>query len=220
MAPLVGLLASDLQGAPLARGTAPAEPPGTGWGSVAGKGGLAKLASSWSAKLALVVGAGLAGVGVWWSMTRPNAPAAQPVPAVQAIAAPVVAERPLPEPMQPLSPEAVPNVAPSAEPAPQPRVARRAPARSVEAPDEFSLITQAQALRDRPVAALRVLSEHAKLYPQGALSQEREVLAVEALVNAGKLDEARARAARLEAAYPGSAHLPRVRSLLERAQHE
>jgi hypothetical protein len=45
-------------------------------------------------------------------------------------------------------------------------------------------------------------------------AQERDVLAIEALIAAGRRPEAEARAKQLELAYPGSAHLRRVRVLL------
>jgi hypothetical protein len=57
-----------------------------------------------------------------------------------------------------------------------------------------------------PGEALSLTQEHAARFPRGVLSQEREVLAIRALLALGRADEARARRDRFAAAYPGSAH--------------
>jgi hypothetical protein len=81
---------------------------------------------------------------------------------------------------------------------------------------EFSLLEQAQrALRDDPRRALDLADHDAQRYPTGTLAQEREVIAIEALAQLGRRDEARARAARFFRAFPGSAHAPRIASLLD-----
>jgi hypothetical protein len=224
MAPLVGFGLGELQGAAPAQGVAPAELAGSQpLGAALGKATLAKLGGSWSAKLLVAGAAALAGAGLWWGIGRPATPPPAPIEAAAPVSGPALAP-PHAEPLPAASP--VPGATAAEvdarEPspaAPNARAARRAAPR-VPPPDELSLINQAQALRARPAEALRVLAEHAKWYPQGMLSQEREVLAIEALVQAGKLDQARARAARLEASHPSSVHLPRVRSLLDRAAHE
>jgi hypothetical protein len=94
------------------------------------------------------------------------------------------------------------------------------PASQAELPSELSLIQQAEAARDHAAQALQLLAEHERLYPRGALAQEREVLAIELLLKIGKPDQARARAERFERSHPSSAHLPRVRALLARADDE
>jgi hypothetical protein len=103
------------------------------------------------------------------------------------------------------------ELGPAEQPAPPP---------AAELPSELSLIQQAEAARHRGVQALQLLATHERLYPQGALAQEREVLAIELLLKIGKPDQARARAARFQRSHPSSAHLPRVRALLERADGE
>jgi hypothetical protein len=103
------------------------------------------------------------------------------------------------------------ELGPAEQPAPPP---------AAELPSELSLIQQAEAARHRGVQALQLLATHERLYPHGALAQEREVLAIELLLKIGKPDQARARAARFERSHPSSAHLPRVRALLERADDE
>jgi hypothetical protein len=63
---------------------------------------------------------------------------------------------------------------------------------------------------------LRLCSEHAKHHPRGALSQERDVLIIEALVGLGRTVEASARAEQFRRAYPGSSHLRRIELLVGR----
>lgn len=91
---------------------------------------------------------------------------------------------------------------------------------SLPPPSELSLIERAEASRARPGEALAFLAKHEEVYPRGALAQEREVLAIELLLKAGKLGRAETRAERFEDAYPRSAHLPRLRALFTRAHAE
>jgi hypothetical protein len=81
---------------------------------------------------------------------------------------------------------------------------------------EIDLLQAAQAaLQADPGAAVRLADRHAVLFPTGTLAQEREVIAIEALVKLHLLDEARDRAARFFRAYPNSAHRPRIESVLK-----
>ena len=80
---------------------------------------------------------------------------------------------------------------------------------------EVDLLKRARsALGPAPATALTLTAEHAARFPRGALGQEREVLAIQALVQLGRRDEARARAARFLAAFPGSAHRVRLEALV------
>jgi outer membrane protein assembly factor BamD (BamD/ComL family) len=77
------------------------------------------------------------------------------------------------------------------------------------------LLERAQdALRARPAEALALCNDHAKRFPNGMLVQEREMVAIEALVKVGRRDEARARADRFKARFPGSTHARRLDVLL------
>lgn len=87
-------------------------------------------------------------------------------------------------------------------------------------PSELELIQQAEAARADRTRALDLLQEHEHLYPAGVLAQEREALAIELLIGVGERERAESRAARFSKEHPGSAHLPRVRALLERAGAE
>jgi len=58
--------------------------------------------------------------------------------------------------------------------------------------------------RQNGAAALAATREHERRFPHGLLVQEREAMAVRALVLLGRRDEARARTDRFRAHYPGS----------------
>ncbi len=79
---------------------------------------------------------------------------------------------------------------------------------------ELRLVAQArQALvRDDADAALRALSRHARVFPDGAFVEERLAIQVLALCAASREDEARAASAAFVARYPLSVSLPALRS--------
>jgi hypothetical protein len=107
----------------------------------------------------------------------------------------------------------------SAAPVASPSVAAAAPA---EAPieSEISLLQAAKAaLHDDPATALALSDRHAARFAGGALAQEREVIAIEALLALGRGDEARDRGARFVRDFPHSAHRLRIESLLGRTDH-
>ena len=102
---------------------------------------------------------------------------------------------------------------------PQPRV----PAMGTSAPATDNL-REERALLDTSrsklsggdaASALEHLSVHERRFARGRLVEEREALMVQALVNAGRYDEARARAAELARRYPKSVYLPAVTISLE-----
>ena len=81
---------------------------------------------------------------------------------------------------------------------------------------EVDLLDRAQdALSSRPGEALALADEHAVRYPAGVLAQEREVIAIDALVRLGRPGDARARADRFFRDFPASAHRPRIDAILE-----
>ncbi len=65
-----------------------------------------------------------------------------------------------------------------------------------------------------PGAALVTLDAARAAYPNGPLAQEREVLAIDALVRLGRRSDAVARARAFDKAFPSSAHRRRVAVLL------
>lgn len=118
------------------------------------------------------------------------------------------------------APEATPELTPAETPVVDDPSAAAEATRALPPPSELSLIERAEALRTQPTEALAFLSKHQQVYPRGALAQEREVLAIELLLKAGRLSQAEARAERFEDDHPRSAHLPHVRALLARARGE
>ncbi len=124
----------------------------------------------------------------------------------------------------PLAPSARPSVAPSevtsghAPPleapskstatnsAPSVPAAGVAPAPSSSLAAERDLIDTARAAlsRGRADDALAAVQLHASRYPNGSLAEEREALAVQALVIAGRVEAANERGARFHRRYPKS----------------
>ena len=64
--------------------------------------------------------------------------------------------------------------------------------------------------------ALGWVDRHARRFPSGALVEERERLAIEALLRLGRRTDAEARAERFHRRFPRSVQWPRVRELLDR----
>jgi hypothetical protein len=122
--------------------------------------------------------------------------------------------------------ELTPSPSPSPSPSPGPGSTRpavahqepeaRDPGRQQPSPPpELQLLQQAQdALARSPARALDLAEDHARHYPNGALAQEREVLAVDALLRLGRRGQAEARAERFRAAHPGSSQVRRLERLL------
>jgi hypothetical protein len=184
---LIGQARADLpsaqQMARVAAGLGPLTAP------VAAKLLIAKLAA------AAVIGGAAIGGGVW--VVR--SPASAVVPVARSVA------RPWPVPAAAPAPPADPD--PITAPSVQPETRRPGPM------SEAALLGAAQAaLRSDPGRALALVQEHRRRFAGGALVQEREVIAIEALSRLGRTDEARSRARGFEQAYPGSAHRRKVGS--------
>jgi hypothetical protein len=179
-----------------------------------------KLSVSASRWIGWALGGTGALAGLWWAFGDPAEAPRAPAPVIAA--RPVSAERtPEVPPLQPAAPAPPPpRPAPEASrdgsmPQPEPRAPERprAPAH-VRAPrpgGEAQLLDRAQAaLARRPGEALRLTREHEARFPRGALVQEREVIAIEALERLGRAGAAKARAAAFERRFRGSVHHPRV----------
>ncbi len=86
---------------------------------------------------------------------------------------------------------------------------------SATAPSEIELLRDARlALRQAPARALAVAEEHAHLYPHGKLTQERELIAISALVALGRRTAALSRVAAFERAFPASPYRKQIGDLL------
>ncbi len=149
--------------------------------------------------LLLVVGAGLA-------LRRPA-----PTPAALPSAAPKVAE------IAPTAQPQAPVPAPEPAPAPEARGTSESPDKpsapsskspaTQSKPSEAALLEQARrALNTSPSYALQLANQHRALFPHGVLTQEREVIAIEALRRLHRGTEADQRATGFSKAFPGSAH--------------
>lgn len=203
--------------------------------ATASSGGALTVASlAKTASLGLLLGATSVGaVTVAHHLAAPDVPRTQPTSRVPVKAAPATSHAVAP------APEAHPEQAPGeypAETAPRgPRslgatrgteapVAVAPPAGPsvaafpTDAPDaESSRVAAARQLlrAGRGREALAALDAVAREFPNGALAQEREALAIEALRASGRLPEARARAGAFLARYPASPHASSVRRALE-----
>lgn len=80
---------------------------------------------------------------------------------------------------------------------------------------ELDLVREAQrALKGDPAASLAACETHVARFPEGSMAQEREVLAIQALVALGRTEEARSRGDAFAVRWPGSAHLRRIAVVL------
>ncbi len=95
------------------------------------------------------------------------------------------------------------------EPAPLPSAA--------PAVSELGLLRSARAeVASSPARALELVREHETLFPQSKLAQEREVVAIEALLKLGQRNAAETRAQSFEHRFPGSAYRAKLDALFGR----
>lgn len=91
------------------------------------------------------------------------------------------------------------------------------PTAAPPAPTELGLLAEARrVLRSTPSQTLRLTNEHRERFDRGALVEEREVLAIEALVRLEREPQASARAERFRRRFPGSIHASRLSAILSR----
>jgi hypothetical protein len=129
-----------------------------------------------------------------------------PVPPATQTAAAATETQPTPLPRASAEPS-MPSDPPGVEAAsPRPRSVRASSPVAYDLAAERRLLEHARAdlLRHDADAALVALGEHARRFPRGVLSEERDALRVEALVSSARYDDARAAGATFRAAHPGS----------------
>jgi hypothetical protein len=175
----------------------------------------------------LALGAGLSGLA--YSVVSPNGPAPREQPAATVVLRSAPQDARAPQPEAPALVPEVPLALPSAQRSLEMRgsesqtpVAREpaasetqhSPATPAAASEsELSLLKRA---RDAdPTQALALTAEHARRFPAGVLEQEREVIAIDALLRLGRGDAAAQRAKRFQTHFPGSAHARRLSALFE-----
>jgi hypothetical protein len=105
--------------------------------------------------------------------------------------------------------EAVDPTPPAETPPPE------TPPEAADATEEIALIRDAgRALRSDPARALALTREHEARFPSGSFQQDRERIAIEALVRSGARPAAVERANRFFARFPSSPLRPRVEAIL------
>jgi hypothetical protein len=135
-------------------------------------------------------------------------------------AAPPALETPMPDAPppsieQPVVAKAEPRAVEPARIATLRRKPTRASTQAVRI-DELTLLKRARAaLRDDPRAALRIAEQHAREYPAGVFVQEREVLAINALLKQRRSADAYERAQRFVATHESSSYSVQLRTMLE-----
>lgn len=186
---------------------------GSGGGGSGGEGpGAATMATSKAVAgmIATFVVGGLVGAAVMHAAPA-GVVVATSVASVAEASAPSVAA-PTPEPPTPLASAAI--EAPVASAA---SLAAKVPSGDARgAAAERALVDAARiALASgEPSQALDIVERHVRDYPQGRLVEEREAIAIRALVKASRYDEARERAARFQARYARSVAAPAVSAAL------
>jgi hypothetical protein len=140
-----------------------------------------------------------------------------------------IVERVVPAPAEtavaPAGPSAYAPQATRAPAAPEPSASAASPSPSPSAKPADSLAAERALLdpartalgRGDGTSALDAVRKHEAQFASGKLAEEREAIAVQALVVLRRSEEARARAARFQQRYPGSVLAPSVAAALEAA---
>lgn len=198
----------------------------------------ALIAASPAAKLASVVGVGLAVAIGGASVMRARAPSPVPAPVASVASSEVAIALPV-RPRESVAPEVrevdppPPSVAKIVVSA-APQTSASSERRDVEPPPVPSSLVTSQpdkveaqeteakalqraldAVRSNPAEALAICNQSARIYPRGVLGQEREVIAIEALSHLGRTDEANRRAEQYVKAFPKASRV-RLETLLGR----
>jgi hypothetical protein len=205
-------------------------------GSAAGSGSSAGPGAAAGGKTligAVVKGTLLLGVAVLGGAAalQDGSPSPSPIPPAAIAAAPAMPaddERPAPEstapPPEPPPPPPLVTAKPPivSGPSHAPVVSRASAAPAPAAPPstadaliaEVEHLARLRALQDRdPAGALALAAYGAQRFPTGLFAQEREAIAVGALVRLVRTAEARTRATAFLAAYPRSPFAERIRKL-------
>jgi hypothetical protein len=156
-----------------------------------------------TAALSAFVGGALVGSAITYGVLSHRETRALPVPQVPAVAAP--ARAPASEAPRPV----VEPLAPSTASTPAPHSTRPAKTRASASSDllgeqQALSVARAALVRGRFADALAATESHARLYPHGQLEEEREILAIQALLLSHERALAERRAARFRQRFPNS----------------
>jgi hypothetical protein len=154
--------------------------------------------------LALLIGAGL-------SLRRASHPAPGSPTVTPSAVAKAAATTLAPAPVAPAASAAADPAPDDVSPPRAPDNGAAASSKPASAPSkplgEAALLEQARrALNGSPSSALQLANQHRARFPNGVLTQEREVIAIEALRRLHRSSEAEQRAGGFSKAFPGSAH--------------
>jgi hypothetical protein len=150
--------------------------------------------------------------------TEPSRAAPTATVGIPSAAAPVAAPSSLVSP--PVVAGAVPGTVPSSEAPVGPGVKRAASSAPRQEAGPESYRVELELMRSAHTAyaahdftnALLLVGEHARRFPAGLLTEEREALRVRGLVGAGRLSEARRSAAAFATRFPRSVLLKRIQA--------
>jgi hypothetical protein len=173
------------------------------------------VATSAITKIGALKAAAILAVGASLGSGATMALRAPPKPEVRYVEVEKIVERPV----APVPVESAPSAAPAAPTARVPAPTASTPATSDKAlARERTLIETARSAVSRGdgAAALEAVRTHGSEFPQGRLVEEREALAVQALMLSGRTDEARARAIQFKKRFPNGLFLPVVEAALEK----
>jgi hypothetical protein len=178
---------------------------GPAFGAVAGGSAFASLSGGVKLAAALAVTGAVAG-GVLWYAPKSTAPSV----ALQQSARPTsaTADTEFANPAAPVS-VSTPTAVKSQAAAP----AGKSPAHPAKVSEADLLERARTALQTNPAAALNLTREHAERFPKGVLSQEREIIAIDALSRLKRDGEASGRAADFKKRYPDSPHQRKLETL-------
>jgi hypothetical protein len=94
-----------------------------------------------------------------------------------------------------------------------------APPAPTDTDDELRLVGAAQrALPRDPALALALAREHARRFPDGVLAQERDAVAISALWETGRHEEAQERARQFLDEHPRSTYVGRMREIVRQSE--
>jgi hypothetical protein len=184
---------------------------------VVGGGGATAASSAalvWKAAIAVLTVATLV-AGALWLLRGPRHIDGPPRPGIEHApphAAPAVADTRV-RPVAPV-PEVAPRQVPTL-PAQSSAGAKRAPASSPDPMAELQLLQRARrTLATDPARTLVLTEEHARSHARGSFTEEREALAIEAMIGLGQRAAAARRLAAFHARFGRSIHRNRLEALL------